>query len=127
MCWVRTNATLFSSTATINRVDFRQAGQEIAFFYLNVARTPGPDAARIARVDVPVWVTEQPDLLDRVQLAIYQDCEGMDYPYVLARAHELAVVGQREREELEHMLTVALMRRGWVPTPSAKALTKRLL
>lgn len=120
-------SALFSSTAPINRVDFYRAGQEIAFFYLNVARAPGADAARIVRVDVPRWVTEQPDLLDRVQLAIYRDCEGMDYPYVLARAHELAVVGQREREELEHMLTVALMRRGVMPTPSAKAAVKRLL
>jgi hypothetical protein len=118
---------LFSSTARLNRVDFRQAGQEIAFFYLNVARAPGPEAARIVRVDVPVWVAEQPDLLDRVQLAIYRDCEGMDYPYVLARAHELAVVGAREREELEQMLTIALLRRGVIAAPSAKALAKRLL
>ena len=98
---------LFSSTAQVNKT-FADAGQEICFFYINVARhahTP-----RIARVDIPRWAAEQPGTLDRVHRAIYEDCDGSGYPYVLIRAHELALVTYQERQELENMLSVAYMR-----------------
>jgi len=102
-------SALFSSTAQANEVDFRGAGQEIAFFYLNVSRHE--DAPRIARVDIPVWATREEGLVDRVHRAIYQDAEGSGYPYVLIRAHELALVTHQERKELESMLNIEVMRR----------------
>ncbi len=98
---------LFSSTAQVNKT-FADAGQEICFFYINVARNP--ETPRIARVDIPRWAAEQPEMLDRVHRAIYRDCDGTDYPYVLIRAHELALVTYQERRELENMLSVAYMR-----------------
>ena len=98
---------LFSSTAQVNKT-FADDGQEICFFYLNVSRTP--DAPRIARVDLPKWAAEQPGMLDRVHRAIYRDCDGTDYPYVLIRAHELALVTYQERRELENMLVVEYLR-----------------
>jgi len=98
---------LFSSTAQVNKT-FAEAGQEICFFYLNVSRNA--DAPRIARVDIPRWAAEQPGMLDRVHRAIYRDCEGVDYPYVLIRAHELALVTYAERKELENMLAIEYMR-----------------
>lgn len=120
-------SAIFSSTAKVNREQLRNAGQEIHFFYLNVARKPGPDEARIVRIDAPNWLTAQPDLLDRVQQAIYRDCEGTDYPYVLARAHELALVTFSERQDFEHMLAIAMMRNGMLPESSQKAFLKQKL
>ena len=98
---------LFSSTSQVNET-FAKSGQEICFFYLNVARKN--DAPRIARVDIPSWAALQPGLLDRVHRAIYRDCDGTDYPYVLIRAHEQALVTYQERQNLEAMLNVAFMR-----------------
>lgn len=117
-------SAIFSSTAKVNREQLKDAGQEIHFFYVNVARVPGQDEARIARIDVPAWVSGQPDLLDQVQHAIYRDCEGAGYPYVLARAHELALVTHREREDFEHMLAIAMLRCGLLPESSQKAFLK---
>lgn len=120
-------SAIFSSTAKVNRDDLKAAGQEIHFFYLNVARKPGPDEARIVRIDAPNWLTARPDWLDQVQQAVYRDCEGTEYPYVLARAHELALVSFGERQDFEHMLSIAMMRNGMLPESSQKAFLKQKL
>jgi len=98
---------LFSSAAQVNKT-FANAGQEICFFYLNVASDA--NTPRIARVDIPRWAAEQPGMLDRVHRAIVRDCNGSGYPYTLIRAHELALVTYQERREFETMLGVAYMR-----------------
>ncbi len=100
-------------------------GDRIAFAYLNVAR-PGQSAAAIARIEVPGWVAADPGKLNAAQAAIYANCEPTSYPYVLARAHELAVVGQAEKADLEQMLFQALLRNGLVPEVSFKASNKLL-
>ena len=120
-------SAIFAATSRINREFFGPAGQEIHFFYLNAAREEGEENARIVRVDVPAWVAAQPDLLDRVQQAIYEDCRGTEYPYVLARAHELAVVTYAERRDFEQTLGAALMRQNLLPEPSRKAWLKWLM
>ena len=48
------------------------------------------------------------------------------YPYVLARAHELALISTDERRDLEEMVTAALRRQGLDPRPSEKAWQKEL-
>ncbi|NUQ38484.1 MAG: DNA double-strand break repair nuclease NurA [Caldilineales bacterium] len=120
-------SALFATTARVNRERFAPAGQRICFFYLNVAQRQGPDWAQIARIDLPEWVARQPQWADRVQNALYHDCVGMRFPYVLARADELAVVSQQEKRDLEQMLAVQLARRtGALPEPSPKARQKDL-
>ncbi len=104
---------LFSSTARANVEDFASAGQAICFFYMNVSHHP--HQPHIARVELPRWAALQPGLVDRVQQAIYRDTEGADYPYVLIRAHELALVTHQERKELEAMLNVEVMHRTGEP------------
>ncbi len=112
-------SALFTSTAQANEADFRAAGQEIAFFYLNLSRHE--DEPRIARVDIPVWAAKQKALVDRVHRALYEDAEGSGYPYVLIRAHELALVTYQERREFESMLNIEVMRRTSEPlSPSIK-------
>ncbi|NOX62710.1 MAG: DNA double-strand break repair nuclease NurA [Chloroflexi bacterium] len=120
-------SAIFAATTRINREFFRAAGQEIHFFYLNVAQKKGEEHARIVRVDAPAWVTGQPSLLDRVQQAIYEDCRGTEHPYVLARAHELAVVTYAERRDFEQTLAAALIRQDLTPEPSRKAWLKWLM
>ncbi len=115
---------LFVSTAQVNEGEFALAGQKIAFFYLNVSRHE--NEPRIARVDIPVWATEQPGLVDRIHRAIYEDADGSGYPYVLIRAHELALITHHERMELESMLNIEVMRRTAQPLiPSVKQELKR--
>lgn len=64
--------------------------------------------------------------MDIAQAAIYVNCEPTSYPYVLARAHELAVVGQAEKGDLEQMLFQTLLRNGLMPEVSFKAANKLL-
>jgi hypothetical protein len=117
-------SALFVNTSKANRGTFAPAGQAICFFYLNVAR-PDERLSQIARIDVPQWVAEQPDLLDRAQNAVYADCGGMGFPYVLSRADELAVVSQMEKRDLDALLAVAVAQAtGDMPEVSVKAQQK---
>jgi hypothetical protein len=117
-------SALFVNTSKANRGTFAPAGQAICFFYLNVAR-PDERLSQIARIDVPQWVAEQPDLLDRVQNAVYADCGGTGFPYVLSRADELAVVSQMEKRDLDALLAVAVAQAtGDMPEVSVKAQQK---
>ena len=108
---------------------------EVCFFYLNPgARSQGPGpseepsslapgsyplapnlARAIARVDIPRWVAEDPAAVAFVHGLIYDQCKLMgDYPYVLARADELAVVGRHDEMNLNMMID-GLMQRLGVP------------
>ncbi len=80
---------------------------------------PTPPSARlaraIARVDIPRWVAEDPAAVAFVHGLIYDQCKLMgDYPYVLARADELAVVGRHDEMNLNMMID-GLMQRLGVP------------
>ena len=119
-------SAVFVNTSVANRGIFAPAGQAICFFYLNVAR-PDDLEPQIARIDVPRWVAEQSDLLDQVQNAIYADCGGLDFPYVLTRADELAVVSRMEKRDLDAMLSVTTTK--WtrdMPAVSPKEAEKQL-
>ncbi len=100
---------------------FREGGHEVQFFYLN---SGGP--AQIVRVEIPTWVAEMPEMLDWVHSGLIEECRNTGgYPYVLARAHEMAVVGQAERQAFEAMLAHELAAHGLSPRLSQKAVTKR--
>ncbi len=96
-------------------------GHQIQFFYLN----PGA-GNQIARIEVPSWVSERPLLLDWVHAAILEQCRTTGgFPYVLVRAHELAVVTHAERQTLEGMLSKVLLDQGLEPRYSQKERTKQ--
>jgi hypothetical protein len=99
-------------------------GDRIAFVYVNVSHDESQPA--IARLEVPGWVAADPRELDKAQAAIYTNCEPEGYPYVLARAHELAVVSPSERARLEEMLLGYVLRSGVLPESSAKNRNKLL-
>ena len=116
---------LFASTSEINE-HYSEKGHRIAFFYINVARRRGAENAIIARVELPEWTIGDGPALDLIQQAVYADCALTGFPYVLARAHELAVVGTAERVHFESMLQQSMLRCGLRPATSAKAEMKRL-
>jgi hypothetical protein len=99
----------------------RDEGNEVCFFYLN----PGARHRSLARVDVPRWVAEDSRAVDLIQALVYDQCQIMgDYPYVLARADELAVIGYRDRENLDIMIENAMERHGLAGTVTAKQSSK---
>ncbi len=118
-------SALFASPNPINQAFYLPAGHEILFFYLNVA-TEGEEPV-IARVEVPRWVAEDEARLALVHTGIIAQCRITGgYPYVLARADELAYISGPEREHLEEMVGTALLSAGIVPALSPKAYYKSL-
>ena len=82
------------------------------FFYINVGREDHP---YIARVEIPRWVAEDPDLLNLLHACLVAQAHilgASPYPYVLHRAHEIAVVSHDERNQLENMILAELRRQG---------------
>ena len=105
---------------------YGRTGDRIAFAYLNVAHPARGETSAIARIETPGWVAARKDWLDIAQAAIYANCVPTGYPYALARAHELALVSQRDKGELERLLGQVMMKNGMMPEISVKASNKLL-
>jgi hypothetical protein len=90
------------------------------FFYLNC----GPEQ-QIVRVEIPAWVGENPTYLERVHAGLVEQTRLTGIPYVLIRAHELAVVGMAERQALDQMMNQILLEHGLDARISQKAQSKR--
>lgn len=100
----------FAATSEINQTYGRQ-GHRIVFCYWNVAAPArGYQDARIVRIEAPEWAVADVHRLNTALAAIWADSQLTGYPYVLARAHELAVVSHHERAAFEQMLRVEMMR-----------------
>lgn len=96
---------------------------EVCFFYLN----PTNSSHQIARIDIPRWVAEDETAVAAVHSLIISQCRIMgDYPYVLARADEMAVVGRRDAAELNGLLDVIMDRHGVGADITAKSGSKEL-
>jgi hypothetical protein len=84
----------------------------IHFFYLNVGRQGHP---KMARVEIPAWVAQNPEMIDNLHAALISQCRIMgtrSYPYLLHRAHETAVVTMQDKEQVTMMILSELRRRG---------------
>lgn len=82
------------------------------FFYLNVGR---PGKPHLARVEVPGWVARDLALVGLVQAVLMEQAGMMGtrpYPYILHRAHEVAVVTLSEHQHVEEMIVTEFTRRG---------------
>lgn len=83
------------------------------FFYLNVGRDdvhPYP-----VRVEIPAWVANDSQKLDDLHAILVKQCQVLGsrtYPYLLHRSHEVAVVTQDEKKQVENMIALELYRRG---------------
>jgi hypothetical protein len=116
-------SAVFVNASPDNDLYYEPGGHTIYFFYLNAGR-PGKDA--LLRIEVPQWIATDKTKLDLVHTAIVEQCRVSDgFPYVLMRAHELAVVTVNERREFEQMVIGSLIRRGLTPGISQKAQGKQ--
>ncbi|MEW5957147.1 MAG: DNA double-strand break repair nuclease NurA [Chloroflexota bacterium] len=98
---------------------YESAGHTVHFFYLNV----GQSRARpyLARLEIPAWLAGDRPALDTLHAAVVRQARITGgYPYVLARADELAVISAEEREAVEMMLALELRRLGLNPEISSK-------
>jgi hypothetical protein len=80
------------------------------FFYLNVGSKGHPWSVR---VEIPRWVADDPGKLELLHAALVNQCRMMGskpYPYLLHRAHEVAVVSREEKFQVEQMLLQELHR-----------------
>ena len=84
----------------------------IHFFYINVGDRKHP---KIARVDVPLWVAENPTMLNALHSVLVEQSKIMGrspFPYLLHRAHEIAVVTHQEKEEIDRLLSRDILSNG---------------
>jgi hypothetical protein len=84
----------------------------IHFFYINVGDKKHP---KIARVDVPRWVAENPSMLNVLHVVLVEQSKIMGkapFPYLLHRAHEIAIVTYREKEEIDRLLSRDILSSG---------------
>jgi hypothetical protein len=82
------------------------------FFYLNVGSEKHP---WLVRVEIPKWVAYDEEKLNLLHAALLDQCRMMGakpYPYLLHRAHEIAVVKFDEKRQVEQMLELELRRSG---------------
>lgn len=76
----------------------------INFFYLNVGSRNGP-----VRVEIPEWVAKDEAKIEALHTLLIKQCEVMGdrpYPYVLHRSHEVALITNDERNQVEKMLAL---------------------
>jgi len=79
----------------------------VNFFYFNASRL---DTPKIARVEIPAWVAEDELSVQRLHASLIQQCRinGWDFPYLLGRAHEEAVIRYEDSIRLEEMIATGL-------------------
>ncbi|PSN19766.1 nuclease [filamentous cyanobacterium CCP5] len=94
---------LWRSSADILR---RYGDHQVYFCYLHV----GPE---VARLEMPQWVVEDPDLFDMaLRLTLTQVQKGYGYPVALAEAHNQAVVRGGDRTRFFALLEREMIRAG---------------
>lgn len=104
----------------------RSPADEICFFYLNVAAT-NESYPNIARVDLPRWIAADRAKVELIHALVYDQCQILgDYPYILTRADEAAVVGQRDQAELNAWIELKMDSYGIDAEMTAKQASKNL-
>jgi hypothetical protein len=116
------SALLVQQSPQNKRYHDKDPKYEIACFYLNVsAGVP----YHLARVEIPLWVAREPELVNAVHALVYDQCQLMwRYPYALTRADELAVVRNHERAQLNDLIAIELRRHQQPVAPSEKLESK---
>ncbi len=100
-------------------VDNHYGVHRVRFFYLNVCD-------EIARIEIPKWVADRPELVELAQSLVFDQCAlGDGYPVALAEAHEKAVVTTGDREQFWRLVDMVMEGRGMPALNSAKSRSKR--
>jgi len=93
---------------------------EVNFFYVKLDE-------EVARVEIPLWVAEEKELVGLVHSVILDQCQrGLGYPVALSEAHEKAVVTGGDREQFWGLVEQTLAESGMWLESSAKQQSKRM-
>lgn len=87
---------------------------DVFFFYLNI----GQQKPYLVRVEFPELVAYSPERIDLLHAALYKEVQVLEthpYPYILHRAHELAVIHFDEHAEVERLILEAYQQAGIEP------------
>ncbi len=110
-------SAVFESSTKI--LETYQESQKIGFFYLHTG-------FEIARVEIPRWVADDPELLNRTHaLCLDQAYKGNGYPVALAEAHEQAMIRGPERDVFFYLMECRMAEFGLPVRTTRKALSKR--
>lgn len=108
---------VFDSDSSI--LDRYGADLRICFVYVHTGR-------EIARIELPRWVANEPELLDRVHAIVWDQAQlGRGYPVSLQEAHEQAVLSMADRRLVEETVERQLACQGIVVTRTGKDGSKR--
>jgi GNAT superfamily N-acetyltransferase len=110
-------SALFISQSSVVEKHYRE--HTVYFFYLRLDD-------EIARVEIPLWVARDRDLVNLAHSLVLDQCQrGQGYPVALSEAHEQAVVTTTDRENFWQLVEVNLVEEH-LPTPtSGKSRSKR--
>ena len=98
---------------------------EICFFFLNSSQNE--NKPNIVRVDMPIWVADNRETVDMIQALVYDQCAILGgNPYVIARAHEEAVVSRNDQAELEYRIAKRFEALGLYQEESLKETFKQM-
>ena len=90
----------------------------ICFFYVHTG-------AEIARIEIPLWVAQDKELLDLVHATVCDQAEkGRGYPVVLSESHERAVVRAADRDVFYKFLRDTFVQKDVKAEVSLKSLKK---
>jgi hypothetical protein len=96
----------------INSEDMKSENSlDICFFYLNI----GQQKPYLVRIEFPAFVANHQQKIDFLHAVIYKEVrvlENHPYPYILHRAHELAVIRFNEYAEVERLIMDAYNEEG---------------
>jgi NurA-like 5'-3' nuclease len=110
---------------TVANRKHRGAGQEIWFCYVNFGENRRP---MIARLEVPSWAIEEDREIATLHAALQHQVTVLNgYPYVLARAHEQALITTKDKAALDSMIQQRLVAHGVFVQLSEKARQKSYL
>ena len=91
----------------------------ICFFYLKLEN-------EVARIEIPLWVAQNEELLDRVHILCYdQTQKGYGYPVALSEAHNKAVIKGEDRAQFFSLISRKMLKQNRRISLSSKELRKR--
>jgi NurA domain len=110
-------SALFSSRSSV--VVKYYGANEVNFFYIRLD-------GEVARVEIPLWVAEDEELVALVHSVILdQSRRGLGYPVALSEAHEQAVVTAADRAQFWELVEQVMAEDGMLLESSAKSESKR--
>ena len=110
-------SAIFSSRSSV--VEKHYGIHQVNFFYIKLV-------GEVARVEIPLWVAEDKELVGLVHSTVLDQCRrGLGYPVALSEAHEKAVVTGADREQFWALMEQSLAEgKIWLES-SAKQQSKR--